>query len=95
MHSLILLGVGSAWLYSVGVIIIVHYSKISLAPHLYFDSALMILGLINLGAYFEERAKTTTSNAIKSLTNLIPSTTIIIDGIEQQIATNLLRTESD
>lgn len=95
MHSLILLGVGSAWLYSVGVIIIAHYSKISLPPHLYFDSALMILGLINLGTYFEERAKTTTSNAIKRLTNLIPpSTTIIIDGIEQQIATNLLRTEN-
>ena len=95
MHSLILLGIGSAWLYSLGVILIVHYSKISLPYHLYFDSALMILGLINLGAYFEERAKNNTTTAIKSLTNLVPqTTTIIIDAVEQQIATNLLRTDN-
>lgn len=95
MHSLILLGVGSAWLYSLSVVLIVHYSKISLPHHLYFDSALMILGLINLGAYFEERAKNNTTAAIKSLTNLVPQTTIIIvDGAEQQIATNLLRTDN-
>lgn len=95
MHSLILLGVGSAWLYSLSVIFIVHYSKISLPHHLYFDSALMILGLINLGAYFEERAKNNTTAAIKSLTKLVPqTTTIIIDGAEQQIATNLLRTDN-
>ena len=95
MHSLILLGVGSAWLYSLSVVLIVHYSKISLPHHLYFDSALMILGLINLGAYFEERAKNNTTAAIKSLTKLVPqTTTIIIDGAEQQIATNLLRTDN-
>jgi Cu+-exporting ATPase len=95
MHSLILLGVGSAWLYSSSIILIVHYSKISLPHHLYFDSALMILGLINLGAYFEERAKNNTTAAIKSLTKLVPqTTTIIVDGAEQQIATNLLRTDN-
>lgn len=95
MHSLILLGVGSAWLYSLSVVLIVHYSKISLPHHLYFDSALMILGLINLGAYFEERAKNNTTAAIKNLTNLVPqTTTIIVDGAEQQIATNLLRTDN-
>ncbi len=95
MHSLILLGVGSAWLYSLSVVFIVHYSKISLPHHLYFDSALMILGLINLGAYFEERAKNNTTAAIKSLTSLVPQTTnIIVDGAEQQIATNLLRTDN-
>lgn len=95
MHSLILLGVGSAWLYSLSVIFIVHFSKTSLPHHLYFDSALMILGLINLGAYFEERAKNNTTAAIKSLTKLVPqTTTIIVDGAEQQIATNLLRTDN-
>lgn len=95
MHSLILLGVGSAWLYSLSVILIIHFSKTSLPHHLYFDSALMILGLINLGAYFEECAKNNTTAAIKSLTNLVPqTTTIIIDGAEQQIATNLLRTDN-
>lgn len=95
MHSLILLGVGSAWLYSLSVIFIVHFSKISLPHHLYFDSALMILGLINLGAYFEESAKNNTTAAIKSLTSLVPqTTTIIVDGAEQQIATNLLRTDN-
>ena len=94
MHSLILLGVGSAWLYSFLIIIWCYFSHSLAVQHLYFDSSLMIIGLINLGAYFEERAKNNTTAAIKALTKLVPQETIIlVDGVEQKIATNLLRTD--
>lgn len=41
---------------------------------LYFDSAGMILALIDLGKYFEARAKSRTTDAISSLMNLAPKT---------------------
>lgn len=94
MHSLILLGVGSAWIYSFFVIMLIHFSTLMVMPHVYFDSSLMIIALINLGAYLEDKAKSNTTNAIKALANLVPATTIIIvDGNEQELASNLLRTD--
>ncbi len=93
MHSLILLGVGAAWLYSSLTIFYVHYFNHEALAHVYFESALIILALVNLGGYLEERAKATTTDAIKSLTKLIPETTKIIkNGEEIELATNLLRT---
>lgn len=92
MHSLILLGVGSAWIYSLVIILICCFSHPTAVQHLYFDSSLMIIGLINLGAYFEERAKNSTTAAIKALTRLVPEESmVIIDGKEELRATNLLR----
>ena len=93
MHSLILLGVGSAWLYSLAIILICCFYHPTAVQHLYFDSSLMIIGLINLGAYLENRAKNTTTAAIKGLSKLVPQqTTVMIDGAEELRATNLLRT---
>lgn len=93
MHSLILLGVGSAWLYSLAIILICCFYHPTAVQHLYFDSSLMIIGLINLGAYLENRAKNSTTAAIKALSKLVPQqTTVVVDGLEQIRATNLLRT---
>lgn len=93
MHSLILLGVSSAWFYSTGIVFLSHFSKMAIMQHVYFESALIIIGLINLGAHLEERAKTSTTTAIKALTQLVPlETTLMIDGVERLAATNLLRT---
>lgn len=94
MHSLILLGVASAWLYSSGIVFLSYFSSLNVMQHVYFESALIIIGLINLGAYLEEHAKTSTTSAIKALTQLVPATTtIVVDDVEQQLATNLLRTD--
>ncbi len=93
MHSLILLGVAAAWLYSSGIVLVSYFSSRAVIQHVYFESALIIIGLINLGAYLEERAKNSTTAAIKGLTQLVPATTtIMVDGVEQVVATNLLRT---
>lgn len=93
MHSLILLGVGAAWIYSLLVVLMSHYSNYHVMQHIYFDSSLMIIGLINLGAYLEDSAKSSTTQAIKDLANLVPDTTnILVNNEEQTLATNLLRT---
>lgn len=94
MHSLILLGVGSAWIYSCAVVGLSYFTELKLVQHLYFESALIILGLINLGADLEERAKQNTTAAIRGLTKLVPERTIVIeDGKEIIVASNLLRTD--
>lgn len=94
MHSLILLGISSAWIYSCLIVICSYFTQLPLVQHLYFESALIILGLINLGAYIEERAKHSTTEAIRSLMNLIPlKTTIIENNQEVVIDSNLLRTD--
>ena len=55
---------------------------------LYFDSAGMILALIDLGKYFEARAKSRTTDAISSLMNLAPKTARVLrDGQEVDVPT--------
>ncbi|MEG0372804.1 heavy metal translocating P-type ATPase [Enterococcus viikkiensis] len=58
-------------------------------PHnsdLYFESSGMIITLILLGKYLEQKAKTKTSDAIKQLMSLQAKTaTILVAGVEQQV----------
>ncbi len=55
---------------------------------LYFDSAGMILALIDLGKFFEARAKLRTTDAISSLMNLAPKTARVLrDGQEIEVPT--------
>lgn len=91
MYSLVVLGIGAAWLYSSGIIIASYLFHYTGMQHVYFESALIIIGLMNLGAFLEDRAKSNTSSAIKSLMALQPNeTTIIKDNKEQLIKTDLL-----
>jgi hypothetical protein len=49
--------------------------------NLYFESSAMILSLITLGKYFEEKSKNKTKNSIKSLMDLAPKmANVVIDG---------------
>ena len=53
---------------------------------LYLDSAGMILALIDLGKYFEARAKGKTTDAIAALMDLAPKTaTVVRDGAEVSV----------
>lgn len=91
MYSLVVLGIGAAWLYSSGIIVASYFFHYAGMQHVYFESALIIIGLMNLGAFLEDRAKSNTSSAIKSLMALQPNeTTIIKDNKEQLIKTDLL-----
>lgn len=93
MHSLILLGISSAWVYStLSLIISLNYPE--KFWHSYFDSSLMILGFVNLGAYIEDRAKKSTLQSISALAELVPEmVTVLRDNQENIIASNLLRSD--
>ncbi len=85
MDTLIALGTGTAWLYS--MIITLEPDLVpSLAQHAYFEAAVIIICLINLGSALEMRARGKTSEAIRRLIGLQPRTARVVrDGNEQDI----------
>ena len=85
MDTLIALGTGTAWLYS--MVIVVDPSLVpSMAQHAYFEAAAIIIALINFGGALEMRARGKTSEAIKRLIGLQAKTARVIrDGVEQDI----------
>ncbi|GAA68995.1 heavy metal translocating P-type ATPase [Pseudoalteromonas sp. BSi20429] len=85
MDTLIALGTGTAWLYSMFVVIAPNLLP-QVARHVYFEASSMIIGLISLGLAFEVKARGRTSQAIKRLIGLQPKTARVIrDGQEQDI----------
>jgi Cu+-exporting ATPase len=86
MDTLIALGTGTAWLYSMIVVLFPHIVPDN-ARHLYFEASAMIIGLINLGLALELRARGRTGQAIKRLIGMQPKTARIIrNGVELDIA---------
>ncbi len=82
MDTLIALGTGSAWVYSMAVVLFPG-SVPSLAQHAYFEAAVIIIALINLGSALEVRARGKTSEAIKRLIHMQPKTARVVrDGRE-------------
>ena len=71
MDTLIALGTGTAWLYSMLVVLFPNAVP-SLARHAYFEAALVIIALVSFGNALEMRARGRTSAAIKSLMKLQP-----------------------
>ena len=85
MDTLIAIGTGIAWLYSMAVVLFPHLLPIA-ARHVYFEASAMIIGLINLGHALELRAKGKTSKAIKRLLGLQAKTARVVrNGIEVDI----------
>jgi P-type Cu+ transporter len=85
MDTLIALGTGSAWLYSM-LVVLFPDSVPSLAHYAYFEAAAIIIALINLGQALEHRARGKTSEAIKRLIGLQPRTARIVrNGVELDV----------
>ncbi|MFH1391879.1 MAG: heavy metal translocating P-type ATPase, partial [Candidatus Diapherotrites archaeon] len=78
MDSLVAIGVGSAYIYSlVAVIAILTGSTMFSVHDLYFEVAAFLIAFIILGKYFEALAKGKTSEAIKKLMGLQPKTALV------------------
>ncbi len=77
MDTLIALGAGAAWLYSM-LVALFPDSVPSLARHAYFEAAVTIITLINLGSALESRARGKASQAIKRLLGLQPKTARVV-----------------
>jgi len=84
MDTLIAKGTAVAFLYSVYLT----WENIAMGAHnmFYYETAGVILTLITLGKYFEEKSKGRTSEAIKKLMGLAPKTArIVIDSSETEV----------
>lgn len=78
MYSLVAVGVGAAYTYSlIAVIAILTKSAIFSVHDLYFEVAAALITFILLGKYFEALAKGRTSEAIKKLMGLQAKTAIV------------------
>ena len=77
MDTLIALGTGAAWLYSM---VVVFFPQLlpEMARHVYFEATAMIIGLINLGLALEVKARGRTSEAIKRLIGLQTKTARVV-----------------
>lgn len=94
MDTLIAIGSGTSFLYSIYSLYMIAYfisigdvkSSMPFGMNLYFDTAGTILTLITLGKYLEARSKKKTTEAISKLVNLIPDKAVILrDGVESEV----------
>jgi len=83
MDTLIALGTGAAWSYSM-LVALFPASVPTLAQHAYFEAAVMIIALINLGSALESRARGKASAAIARLLGLRPKTARIVEGDQER-----------
>jgi Cu+-exporting ATPase len=90
MFTLIAIGVGTAYLFSVVVMIVPGAFPTSFAPDgkvgIYFEAAAVIVLLVLLGQVLEMRARSKTGSAIRGLLNLAPKTARVVqDGAERDV----------
>jgi len=79
MDTLVAIGTGSAFIFStINTLFPSYLEKQGLEPHVYFEAAAVIVSLILLGRYFEERAKFRTSGSIRKLMSLSVKTATVI-----------------
>ncbi|CAI0985525.1 copper-exporting P-type ATPase CopA [Serratia grimesii] len=77
MDTLVALGTGAAWLYSISVNLWPDFFPMA-ARHLYYEASAMIIGLINLGHALEQRARQRSSQALERLLDLTPPTARLV-----------------
>jgi Cu+-exporting ATPase len=79
MNTLIAVGTGAAFLYSViATVAPAFFTSRGLAPDVYYEAVIIIIALILTGNAFEARAKKQTSSALRALANLQPKTARVI-----------------
>jgi Cu+-exporting ATPase len=96
MNTLIALGAGSAYLYSVIAVIapswVVSHTEIGHNAPVYFEAAVTIIALILMGRLMEANAKSRTGDAIRSLMGLQAKTARVVrGGVEQDIPVERVR----
>nr|WP_321279181.1 heavy metal translocating P-type ATPase [uncultured Vibrio sp.] len=86
MDTLVALGTGAAWLYSMLVVTFPDWFPPA-SRHVYFEASAMIIGLISLGHYIEAKAKANTTRSLQALINLQPQqATAITEKGDQTIS---------
>ncbi len=100
MDTLIAVGSGAAFVYSVFVLLrlAAAFGEMDLKTiyqykgHFYFDSAAMILTLVSLGKFLETKAKGRAGDAVRKLMELRPDSAVILkDGEETSVSIEEIR----
>jgi len=89
MDSLVAMGTGAAFIYSLWNTIAIAVGIGDAQMHamdLYYESSAVLIAMISLGKYFEAHSKLKTSDAIRALMQLAPDTaTLLVNGEQTTI----------
>ncbi len=87
MDTLVALSTGFAFIFSViNTVFPGIFLSAGLEPHVYYESATVIIAFILAGKFLEERSKSKASSVIRSLMGLQPKTlTVTRNGVEQEL----------
>lgn len=92
MDSLVALGAAAGLAYSLIEMGLLCAGQLAGMPDLYFESAGMILTLVTVGKYLEERSKGKTTGAITALLALAPETAVVRrNGTEVTVSADQIR----
>ena len=92
MDSLVALGAAAGLVHSLIEMGLLAAGQIAGMPDLYFESAGMILTLVTVGKYLEERSKGKTTGAITALLALAPDVAVVRrSGTEVTVATDQIK----
>ncbi len=87
MDTLVAMGSGVSFSYSFVFTILLYLGKVPAHTHMFYESAAMILTLVTLGKWLEEKSKRKTGEEIEKLIKLMPATvTVVREGVEEKIA---------
>jgi len=79
MDTLVAMGTGVAWLYSTFVVFMPEALP-EASRHVYFEAALIVIALVNIGHVLEARARGKTNSAIQKLLSLQAKTARVVRG---------------
>ncbi len=91
MDSLVAVSSSCSYIYSIVVTFVISFDP-GWVHQLYYESAVMVLGLVMLGKFLEERSKQRTKGAIAGLMALTPDTAFIVtDDVVNEIPSDALQ----
>ena len=86
MDTLVAMGSAISFLYSFVYTILLLVNKVDGHIHLFYESAAMILALVTLGKWMEEKSKRKTGDEIEKLITLMPNmVTVERDGAQEKL----------
>lgn len=94
MDTLVAMSTAVAWLFSMFLLIFPDFSEShGMGHYVYFDSATMIVAFVLTGRLLEERAKNSTTSAIRSLMDLQPPMAWLVgdNGTEKEVPTSQIQ----
>jgi P-type Cu+ transporter len=81
MNTLVALGTGSAFVYSLVATVAPNlFARNGIAPDVYYEAVIFIIGLVLAGRAIEARARRKTSDALRKLVTLLPPTARVERG---------------